>query len=50
MEKRNQDKMSILIDKELHNKYKIYCAIHRHSMVGLVEKMIEEKIGYNEKN
>lgn len=49
MEKRNQNKMSILIDKELHNKYKIYCAIHRHSMVGLVEEMIEEKMRGNEK-
>lgn len=49
MEKRNQNKMSILIDKELHNKYKIYCAIHRHSMVGLVEKMIEDKMNENDK-
>ena len=49
MEKRNQNKMSILIDKELHNKYKIYCDIHRHSMVGLVEEMIEEKMRGNEK-
>ena len=49
MEKRNQNKMSILIDKELHSKYKIYCAIHRHSMVGLVEKMIEDRINQDEK-
>jgi hypothetical protein len=48
MDKRNQNKMSILIDKELHNKYKIYCAIHRHSMVGLVEQMIIEKMNQSE--
>jgi predicted HicB family RNase H-like nuclease len=48
MEKRNQNKMSVLIDKELHNKYKIYCAIHRHSMVGMIEKMIEEKMNHSE--
>jgi hypothetical protein len=44
MEKKSHNKMSVLIDKELHNKYKIYCAIHRHSMVGLVEKMIIDKM------
>ena len=49
MEKRNQNKMSILIDKELHNRYKIYCVINRISMVGLLEEMIEEKMRGNEK-
>ena len=43
------DKMSILIDKDLHEKFKIYCVINRYKMAGLVEKIIEDKLKENEK-
>jgi hypothetical protein len=49
MEKNNEPKMSILIDKQLHNKLKIFCAINGLVIQRFVEKAIENKMDENEK-
>ncbi len=49
MEKNQEPKMSILIDKQLHNKLKIHCAINGLIMHRVVESIIEEKLNLNEK-
>lgn len=50
MEKNNEIKMSVLIDKQLHNKLKIFCAINGLKMQRFVENAIQNKMDENEKN
>jgi hypothetical protein len=42
-------KTSILVDKDIHRKFKIYCAIHGYKISGLIEKLMIDKIDQDEK-
>jgi hypothetical protein len=37
-------KKNIQIKAEIHEKFRIYCEIHRYKLGGLVEKLILEEI------
>ena len=42
-------KTSVLIEKEIHKKFKIYCAIHGYKISGLMEKLMTDKMNEDEK-
>jgi hypothetical protein len=42
-------KTTVLIDKDIHRKFKIYCAIHGYKISGLMEKLMADKVQEDEK-